>query len=349
MRLPAEWEKQSGVQLTWPDETTPWYELDKVQECYARIAAAVMEHEQLMIVTASVEGAKKRLAEAADAQGLSIDIDKIHFCECPVNDTWARDHGGIAVHGDNGEKYLYDFVFNGWGLKFASDMDNQITKTIFFDGVFSPDVACVDMRPFVLEGGSIDTDGNGTLMTTRECLCSLNRNEYLEQDEIEGELKQAFGLKRVIWLEHGSIAGDDTDSHVDILARFCSPDTIAYTQCEDESDENYAELHAMEEQLKTLRTLGGEPYKLVPLPLPDALYLDGYRLPGSYANFLIINGAVLVPGSGSEKDEVVRKRLQDVFPDRDVKMIDCRALLSGHGGLHCVTMQFPEGWLNEKQ
>ena len=141
MRLPAEWEKQSGVQLTWPDETTPWYELDKVQECYARIAAAVMEHEQLMIVTASVEGAKKRLAEAADAQGLSIDIDKIHFCECPINDTWARDHGGIAVHGDNGEKYLYDFVFNGWGLKFASDMDNQITKTIFFDGVFSSDVA----------------------------------------------------------------------------------------------------------------------------------------------------------------------------------------------------------------
>lgn len=349
MRLPAEWEKQSGVQLTWPDETTPWYELDKVQECYARIAAAVMEHEQLMIVTASVEGAKKRLAEAAEAQGLSIDIDKIHFCECPVNDTWARDHGGIAVHGDSGEKYLYDFVFNGWGLKFASDMDNQITKTIFFDGVFSPDVACVDMRPFVLEGGSIDTDGNGTLMTTRECLCSLNRNEYLEQEEIEGELKQAFGLKRVIWLEHGRIAGDDTDSHVDILARFCSPDTIAYTQCEDESDENYAELHAMEEQLKTLRTLDGEPYKLVPLPLPDALYLDDYRLPGSYANFLIINGAVLVPGSGSEKDEVVRKRLQDVFPDREVKMIDCRALLSGHGGLHCVTMQFPEGWLNEKQ
>lgn len=349
MRLPAEWEKQSGVQLTWPDETTPWYELDKVQECYARIAAAVMEHEQLMIVAASVEGAKKRLAEAADAQGLSIDIDKIHFCECPVNDTWARDHGGIAVHGDSGEKYLYDFVFNGWGLKFASDMDNQITKTIFFDGVFSSDVACVDMRPFVLEGGSIDTDGNGTLMTTRECLCSLNRNEYLEQEEIEGELKQAFGLKRVIWLEHGGIAGDDTDSHVDILARFCSPDTIAYTQCEDESDENYAELHAMEEQLKTLRTLDGEPYKLVPLPLPDALYLDDYRLPGSYANFLIINGAVLVPGSGSENDEVVRKRLQDVFPDREVKMIDCRALLSGHGGLHCVTMQFPEGWLNEKQ
>lgn len=347
MRLPAEWEHQSGVQLTWPDESTPWYELDKVQECYVRIAAAVLEHEELMVVTASAADARKRMAEAAAAQGLSVDIDRISFCECPVNDTWARDHGGIAVYGDNGEKYLYDFVFNGWGLKFASDKDNQITRNAFFSGMFGADVACVDMRPYVLEGGSIDTDGCGTLLTTKECLCSVNRNEYLSQDEIEGELKQAFGLKRILWLEHGGIAGDDTDSHVDILARFCSERVIAYTQCLDADDVNYAELHAMEEQLKSFRTLDGEPYELVPLPLPDAMYLDGYRLPGSYANFLIVNGAVLVPGTGSEKDETARARLQSVFPDRVVKMIDCRALLSGHGGLHCVTMQFPDGWLKK--
>lgn len=347
MRLPAEWEHQSGVQLTWPDESTPWYELDKVQECYVRIAAAVLEHEELMVVTASAADARRRMAEAAVAQGLSLDIDRIRFCECPVNDTWARDHGGIAVYGDKGEKYLYDFVFNGWGLKFASDKDNQITRSVFFSGMFGADVACVDMRPYVLEGGSIDTDGCGTLLTTKECLCSVNRNEYLSQDEIEGELKQAFGLKRILWLEHGGIAGDDTDSHVDILARFCSEKVIAYTQCEDADDENYAELHAMEEQLKSFRTLDGEPYELVPLPLPDAMYLDGYRLPGSYANFLIVNGAVLVPGTGSEKDGIARARLQSVFPDRVVKMIDCRALLSGHGGLHCVTMQFPDGWLKK--
>ena len=347
MRLPAEWEHQSGVQLTWPDETTPWYELDKVQDCYARIASAILESEPLMIVTSSIEGAVSRLSESAAAQGLALDIDKIRFCECPVNDTWARDHGGISVYGDGGEKYLYDFVFNGWGLKFASDKDNQITKTAFFANMFSEDVACVDMRPYVLEGGSIDTDGCGTLLTTKECLCSLNRNEYLTQEEIEGELKQAFGLKRILWLENGGIVGDDTDSHVDILARFCSADTIAYTQCTDESDENYDRLKAMEDELKAFRTAEGKPYRLVPLPLPDALYLDGYRLPGSYANFLIINDAVLVPGCASPKDDIARERLQAVFPGRKVKVIDCRPLLSGHGGLHCVTMQFPEGWLPE--
>ena len=268
MRLPAEWERQSGVQLTWPDDTTPWYELEKVQECYARIAEAVLEHENLLIVTTSPEDTARRLEELATGLGLDIDIDRIIFCECGINDTWARDHGGISVYGDNGEKYLYDFVFNGWGLKFASDKDNLITRKIFFDNVFNEDVMCVDMRPFVLEGGSIDSDGQGTLLTTAECLCSVNRNEYLDRDEIEDELRSAFGLKRIIWLEHGAIAGDDTDSHVDIMARFCSPDTIAYTKCYDEADENYAELSAMEEQLKGLTTLDGKPYNLIPLPLP---------------------------------------------------------------------------------
>ena len=345
MRLPAEWEKQAGVQLTWPDETTPWYELEKVQECYVDIAAAVLRHEELLVVTSDPDAARARMEEIARERAVSLDTDRIRFVRCEINDTWARDHGGISVHGDNDEKYIFDFVFNGWGLKFASDKDNQITKNIFFGNAFAEDVLCVDMRPFVLEGGSIDTDGCGTLMATSECLCSKNRNEYLDREEIEGELRSAFGLERVLWLDHGSIAGDDTDSHVDILARFCSPDTIAYTQCTDPDDENYESLRAMEEQLRSFRTADGRSYNLVPLPLPDAMYLDDYRLPGSYANFLIVNGAVLVPGTGSPKDEVARRALSEVFPDREVVVIDCRALLSGHGGLHCVTMQFPEGWL----
>ena len=164
--------------LTWPDETTPWYALDQVQECYARIIRAILKYEKVMLVTADANAA------GAILLNLGVDTAAIQFIECPVNDTWARDHGGIAVHGPSGEKYLYDFIFNGWGLKFPSNLDNKITKNIFFGRAFADDVMCVDMRPFVLEGGSIDCDGAGTLMATSECLCSDNRNEYLTRDEI---------------------------------------------------------------------------------------------------------------------------------------------------------------------
>ena len=339
-RLPAEWEKQGFVQLTWPHKDSLWYEVEKVQACYTRIVTAILRHEPVLMVCRD----KAECEEDLRRNGLTS-MNGIRFVECPINDTWARDHGAISVYGDAGEKYILDFVFNGWGLKFAADLDNQITRQAFAAGAFGPDVQYKDMRPYVLEGGSIDCDGAGTLLTTRECLCSLNRNEYLTQDQIETHLKQVFGLKRILWLDYGGIVGDDTDSHVDILARFCGPDTIAYTACDDESDENYAALKAMETQLKTFRTLDGKPYKLVPLPLPDALYLDDYRLPGSYANFLIINGAVLIPGADSPKDALAAAQLQKVFPDRQVKIIDCRALLSGHGGLHCITMNYPEGYL----
>ena len=340
MRLPAEWEKQAFVQLTWPHRDTAWYELPKVLDCYVNVASAIVRYEPLLIVCRSEEECRKDLTQ----RGVNPQNWPVRFVEAPLNDTWARDHGAISVWGDQGEKCIEDYVFNGWGLKFGADLDNQITRTLFRKGVFAPDVRYADMRPFVLEGGSIDTDGAGTLLATSECLCSLNRNEYLAQEEIEEKLKTAFGLERILWLDHGGIAGDDTDSHVDILARFCSEDTIAYTCCEDPSDENYVPLKEMEEELKRFRTLEGKPYRLVPLPLPEALYLDDYRLPASYANFLIVNGAVLMPGAGSPLDQVAAGRLRTAFPGRKVEIIDCRALLSGHGGLHCITMNYPEGW-----
>ena len=345
MRLPAEWEKQSGVQLTWPHEDTEWYELEKVLDTYVEIAYNILRFQPLMIVTRDIEEAKADIIRCASKTNINIDLDSIKFFQAPLNDTWARDHAGISVLGNDGEKYLYDFVFNGWGLKFPSNFDNQLTKAIFNQSAFEDDVLGVDMRPFVLEGGSIDSDGQGTLLTTKECLTSLNRNEYLSQDEIEEELKSAFGLDRVLWLENGAIIGDDTDSHIDTLARFCDPKTIAYVKCYDENDEHFESLEQMEQELMRLKTKDGKPYKLVPLPLSEPLYLDDYRLPASYANFLIINGAVLVPGAKSEYDEIARERLQNVFPDREVIIIDCRALLSGHGSLHCITMQYPENYI----
>ena len=339
MRLPAEWEKQGFVQLTWPHEETAWYELPKVLDCYVEVAKAIARYEPLLIVCRDIAECKADMA----ARHYTPTPD-IRFVEAPINDTWARDHGAISVFGDQGEKCIEDFVFNGWGLKFGADLDNQITRNIYRAGAFAEDVKYLDMRPFVLEGGSIDTDGAGTLMATSECLCSLNRNEYLAQEEIEEQLKTAFGLERILWVDHGGIAGDDTDSHIDILARFCAPDTIVYTSCDNPADENYGPLKAMEEQLKSFRTLDGKPYRLIPLSLPEPLYLDDYRLPASYANFLIVNGAVLMPGAGSELDKKAAGQLQKAFPDRKIEIIDCRALLSGHGGLHCITMNYPFGW-----
>jgi len=339
MRIPAEWEKQGFVQLTWPHKDSLWYEVEKVQACYTQIIQTILRYEPVLVVGRDTEECKADLSR----NGLT-DFKGIRFMESPINDTWARDHGAISVWGDNGEKNIEDFVFNGWGLKFAADFDNQITRNIFKAGAFAKDVKYQDMRPFVLEGGSIDIDGLGTLMATSECLLSLNRNEYLSREQIENHLKNAFGLKRVLWLDHGGIAGDDTDSHVDILARFCSPDTIAYTSCNNKADENYGPLKAMEEQLKTFRTLDGKPYKLIPLPLPEPLYLDDYRLPASYANFLIVNGAVLMPGAGSQLDQAAAQQLLKAFPDRIIEIIDCRPLLSGHGGLHCITMNYPAGF-----
>lgn len=337
-RLPAEWEKQGFVQLTWPHCETEWYDLPHVLDCYVNVARTILKYEPLLIVCRDKEEC------LADMAARGFKPEGVHFVVCPLNDTWARDHGAISVF-EGSRKLILDFVFNGWGLKFGSNLDNQINRNIYKQGAWAPTVQYVDMRPFVLEGGSIDTDGCGTLMATSECLCSLNRNEYLTREQIEHTLCQAFGLQRILWVDHGGIVGDDTDSHIDILARFCSADTIAYTCGEDPSDPNYGPLKKMEEQLKTFRTLEGKHYQLVPLPLPDAMYLEDYRLPGSYANFLLVNGAVLIPGANSPKDAIAAAQLQKVFPDRQVEIIDCRALLSGHGGLHCITMNYPEGYL----
>jgi agmatine/peptidylarginine deiminase len=279
--------------------------------------------------------------------GILSNDPRILYCQLPSNDTWARDHGGIAVF--RGESpVIYDFVFNGWGLKYASALDNQITRGLFDAGVFASHVTYANMSPFVLEGGSIESDGFGTIMTTESCLCSLNRNDHLTKPQIESCLKDFFGVHRILWLDHGHLIGDDTDGHIDTLTRFCDAETIAYVQCADSSDEHYANLCAMELQLKTFRTLDGRPYRLIPLPMAAPVYdTDGHRLPATYANFAIINGAVLLPFYRSPLDETARATLQSIFSDRRVIGIDCLPLLLQHGSLHCLTMQYPIGFINE--
>lgn len=335
--LPAEWFPQSGVQLTWPHEDTDWAPiLDEVIPCFVRIAHEIMKREKLVIVCADEQEVRKQLGET--------DESRLRILELETNDTWARDHGGISVI-EEGEKAVYDFTFNGWGLKYPANYDNLITQFMFAYGAFSSNVLIGNMRSLVLEGGSIESDGKGTLLTTEECLLSVNRNDFLSKEQLEVYLKQIFGLKRILWLTTGYLEGDDTDSHIDTLARFCSVDTIAYVQCPDKEDDHYEELQMMEEELRSFRQLNGEPYQLIPLPMADRVEWEGERLPATYANFLIINGAVLVPFYNSPKDEVAKAALQYAFPEREIVGINCLPLIKQNGSLHCVTMQYPKGFL----
>ena len=335
--LPAEWAPQSGIQLTWPHAGTDWaHMLTEVQVCFAAIAREITQRELLLIVTPEPEEVKKQISA-------TVNMQNVRFMECETNDTWARDHGAITMLDAEGASLL-DFMFNGWGLKFASDKDNLITrqavKVGFLNGRY------VNRLGFVLEGGSIESDGLGTLLTTSECLLSPNRNGQMSRDEIEDYLCSVFHLKQVLWLDHGYLAGDDTDSHVDTLARLCSPDTIAYVQCTDTQDEHYEALHQMEEQLKTFRTLNGKPYRLLALPMVDKIEEEGERLPATYANFLIMNDAVLYPTYRQpENDQRAKEVLQEAFPEYEIVGIDCRTLIKQHGSLHCVTMQYPAGVL----
>lgn len=333
--LPAEWFAQSGVQLTWPHAGTDWaYMLPEVEACFVNIAREIAKRELLLIVTPEPEEVKKQMVS-------SVNMQNVRFLQCETNDTWARDHGAITLMDTNGPTLL-DFTFNGWGKKFPAQLDNRITRRAVEAGVLKGAYKnCLD---FVLEGGSIESDGLGTLLTTSECLLSANRNEPMNRLDIEEYLRRVFHLQRVLWLDHGYLAGDDTDSHVDTLARFCSPDTIAYVQCTDTADEHYEALHAMEEQLKTFRTAAGRTYRLLPLPMADKIVEDGERLPATYANFLILNDAVLYPTyNQSGNDNRAKEVLQTAFPDYEIIGIDCRALIRQHGSLHCVTMQYPVG------
>ena len=335
--FPAEWHRQSAVQLTWPHENTDWAPiLNEVIPCFVSIAHEIMKREKLLVVCVDEQQVRKQLGD--------IDEAKVIFREMETNDTWARDHGGISVF-DEGIPVVYDFGFNGWGMKFAANHDNLITRKLFNTNTFAEDVVNVNMQPLVMEGGSLESDGKGTVLTTAECLLSVNRNEYLDREQLEQYLINIFGLERVLWLDSGYLAGDDTDSHVDTLARFCSEDTIAYVKCTDKADEHFEELADMEAQLKGFKQTNGEPYRLIELPMADSVVWEGDRLPATYANFLIMNGVVLVPFYDSPKDEIAKTALKTAFPDREIVGINCLPLIKQHGSLHCVTMQYPEGFI----
>lgn len=334
--LPAEWHRQQMVQLTWPHEATDWsYMLDEVEACFIEIAKAVSSRQRLLVVAPDT----KAVADTLESAGARM--TNITLFQCDTNDTWARDHAFITLLGDNVPHYV-DFCFNGWGRKFEASLDNAINGRLYDAGIVKGEYE--DCTSLVLEGGSIESDGKGTILTTSQCLLAPHRNQPMTQDDIEKCLKKMLHANRVLWLDHGDLIGDDTDGHIDTIARFAPNDTIVYMQCTDEDDAQYGDLQAMEKQISQLRTADDKPFRMLALPSPSPIHDDdGERLPATYANFLVINGAVLYPTYAQpENDRCAAMVLKEAFPTHEIVGIDCRALIKQHGSLHCVTMQYPE-------
>lgn len=347
--LPAEWEPQSAIMLTWPHANTDWKPyLRQITDTYLELAEIITRFEHLLVVTPIVESTKNMLSEGLSAEQMK----RIHFFEIDTNDTWARDHGPITLLSRSKNNshiipiHLLDFKFNGWGEKFAWQKDNAINMQLYYQGAFN--AAMENHQGFVLEGGSIESDGKGTLFTTSQCLLAPHRNQPFGKEDIERQLKNFFHVKQVVWLNHGNLIGDDTDGHIDTILRVAPHDTLLYVGCDDIEDEQYEDFKALEEELQKLLTYEGYPYRLLKLPMPDAIYDEEDRLPATYANFLILNGAVIYPTYNQpEKDEEARRQIQLAFPDREIIGVDSRTIVRQHGSIHCLTMQLPKGAINE--
>jgi agmatine/peptidylarginine deiminase len=336
VRLPAEWEPQSGVMLTWPHEDTDWAAaLDAVYPVFIAIGLAVARRERVLSVCRS-PGHAARVRDLLQQAG--ADPARLLFALADSDDSWARDHAPITTVSD-GRAMLNDFVFNGWGGKFPAAHDTAISRRLHDAGAF--DDTPMHSHPFVLEGGAIETDGQGTLLATRSSVIDPTRNPGQGPAEVERALREWLGFDRCLWLDHGDVSGDDTDGHIDTLARFAGPDTIVHATAP-AGDQDHAGLAAMASQLATFRTRDGRPYRLLPLPFPGVHHDDdGRRLPATYANFLVVNGAVLLPVYGVDADGEAVRVLQTAFPDRETIPVDCRAIIRQNGSLHCLTMQFP--------
>ena len=336
-RLPAEWEAQDFVQLTWPHRGTDWLPIiDEITATYVQMAKEIARRERLLIVAPDPEEALEAIRREA---GEAI-MRNIFTLACPTDDTWARDHAFISLT-DGSRRRLLDFRFNGWGDKFEAAKDNAINRNLYAAGLIEG--AYEDHTDFVLEGGAIESDGRGTVFTTTGCLLAPHRNQPMDRQGIEDYLKKALRAERIVWIDHGQLTGDDTDGHIDTLVRTAPGDTLLYVGCDDPEDEQYGELQAMEQQLRTLVTTDSRPYRLLRLPMPRPIVRDGERLPATYANFLVVNGAVLCPTYAQpDLDEEAASIIGTAFPGRDIVCIDCRSVIVQHGSLHCCTMQYPK-------
>ncbi|WP_213607958.1 agmatine/peptidylarginine deiminase [Pseudoalteromonas sp.] len=343
-RLLPEWAKQDAVMLTWPHKDTDWADnLARVEPVYVELAKHITTQQKLVIV-AHNSALKRHITALLNSANISL--NRVHFVVTPTNDTWARDHGPLTCGAIDSPEQLkvYDFTFNGWGNKFESALDNQINRTLVKElSSKNNHYQALDM---VLEGGGIEINEHGVLLTTSECLLNKNRNPDLNPSDIEALLKEHLGATDFLWVDHGYLAGDDTDSHIDTLVRFAPNNTLVYVQCDDKNDEHFSALDAMQKQLKSFKTADHTPYKLIELPWPKAVYDDeNTRLPATYANYLIINNAVLVPTYNDVNDQRALAQVQKAYPDHTIIGVNCLPIIEQFGSLHCITMQLPRGFL----
>jgi len=327
-RVPAEWERQNLVLMSFPHEETDWAEdLEDSLSPFIRIAQAIAYSEAVYIIC----------KDKSKISSLFCSTRNMTFIEIATDDTWIRDYGYITIH-DEYETKLLNFTFDGWGRKFEASLDNSVNSTLHKKGYMG--ITPMETIDLVLEGGSIESDGEGTILTTLSCLCNPNRNGGLTQIDVEKRLFKYLGAKRVLWLENGYLEGDDTDSHIDTLARFVNRETIVYVKCNDNSDKHFTALKEMEKELQNFRREDGEPYRLVPLPMCEAKYnKDGQRLPATYANFLITNDAIIYPTYSDKNDSEAGKIFKKLFPSREIIPVNCLKLIEQGGSLHCSTMQ----------
>ena len=337
--LIPEWAPQKAVLISWPTEKTDWKSnLSQATQCYKDLVIAITQHQSVIILVDSTE--TERFVRA-DLIAIGIDLHRVDLIICPYNDTWTRDYGPLAIYSNNHSLKFLNFKFNAWGGKFSFNLDDQVNETLLKMPLFNK----VDHQSYsmTLEGGSIESNGLDTILTTSQCLLTDSRNQDPNKQDIELKLCKYFGCSHILWLDHGYLHGDDTDSHIDTLARFCNHDTICYVRCDDPTDEHYPELKAMEDQLKSFQTSSGLPYNLIPLPMPKARFNNNQeRLPATYANFLIINDAVILPIYQCPEDKTAISTLEKCFPDRQILPINANALIEQNGSIHCVTMQIPD-------
>lgn len=336
-----EWTPQDSILMALPNSQTDWdYILDDALEQYHRIIRAFTDEDIRVVLLCD---------DSVKAKDLLHDCrhDLISLIECGFNDTWTRDYGPLAIIKDDNLRAL-DFGFNAWGLKFASDKDNLVNYTLYRKHIISPEVYRNE-RDFVLEGGSVETDGYGTLLTTTKCLCSMNRNGGLSKEGVANLLKNRLGVSHILFLDYGALEGDDTDSHIDTLARIAPENIILYTGCRNMDDPQFEELLRMRAQLSLFRNAEGEPFNLVELPLPDPIYDEhGGRLPATYANYLVTDKVLFMPTyNQAANDRLAMQTVRIAFPDHKVVGIDCTTLIRQHGSLHCATMQIPVNLFNK--